>query len=314
MSEKGRVVRLENWTPLEMDPGGVGGPEELVQRLTELGPQELTGLLAEEKALVFRGFDITAETLPDVLAPLLATGSGPDAGSRAPAVHAVWHTRTGRPDTTVWPFHKMSAAHAWPTRLALYCDTAPLTGGASVVVDSAGWLAALDPALLERLAPGVRYVRYFHDGSGIGESWQSAFGTDRREQVELFLDATGYEWSWRADGGIQVSRILPATVRHPVTGTEMWFNQIHRWHPAGSGHRETLARVLPEGQLPWNVTFADGSSIPGRTVTEICCRGFAMAVDIPWNRGDLLLLDNVSLAHGRRPFTGTRRVCVAMSD
>ncbi|MER5952031.1 TauD/TfdA family dioxygenase [Streptomyces sp. NPDC001904] len=308
------MVRLENWTPLEIDPEGIGGPEELVERLTELGPQELTGLLAEEKALVFRGFDVTAEALSDVLALLLPCGSGRDAGPGGRAVDAVCRTETGRPGSTVWPYHKMSAAHAWPTRLAMYCDAAPLSGGESVVVDAAGWLAALDPALRERLVPGVRYVRYFHDGSGFGESWQSAFGTDRREQVELFLDGTGDEWAWKADGGIQVSRVLPATVRHPITGTEVWFNQIHRWHPAGSGPRETLSRILPEDQLPWNATFADGSAIPGHTVNEICGRGFATAVDIPWNRGDLMLLDNVSLAHGRRPFTGRRRICVAMSN
>ncbi|MFB8105082.1 TauD/TfdA family dioxygenase [Streptomyces sp. NPDC056007] len=305
------MVRVESWTPLEIEPEGIGGPEELVQRLEEMGPQELAGLLAEEKALVFRGFDVMAESLPALIALLLPGSSG---WERRGAVDTVCRTETGRPGTTIWPVQKMSAAHAWPTRLVMYCDTAPLSGGESMVVDAARWLAALDPALSERLIPGVRYVRYFHDGSGFGERWQSTFRTDRREQVELLLDGTGDEWTWQADGGIQVSRILPATVRHPVTGTEVWFNQIHRWHPAGSGPQQTLSRILPEEKLPWNVTFADGSAIPGHVVSEICGLGFATAVDIPWSRGDLMVLDNISLAHGRRPFTGKRRICVAMSS
>jgi len=37
-------------------------------------------------------------------------------------------------------------------------------------------------------------------------------------------------------------------------------------------------------------------------------------VDVDWRTGDVLLVDNVLLAHGRRPFTGDRRVLVAMSD
>jgi alpha-ketoglutarate-dependent taurine dioxygenase len=33
-----------------------------------------------------------------------------------------------------------------------------------------------------------------------------------------------------------------------------------------------------------------------------------------WQVGDVLLIDNVAVAHGRRPFTGDRRILVAMSD
>ncbi|CAL9404724.1 hypothetical protein SUDANB130_01529 [Streptomyces sp. enrichment culture] len=320
MPEKGRVVIVEPWTPLEIDPEGIGGPEELVQRLAEWGPQELTHVLAEEKALMFRGFDVTPETLADVLDLLLPSRCGPGPRPRDGVTGGICRVAEERPETTVWPYHKMSATHAWPTRLAMYCETAPLTGGASMLVDGEAWLGALDPVLRERLAPGVRYIRHLHDGSdsgsgsGVGESWQSAFGTDRREQVELLLDGTGDAWVWMADGRIQVSRTCPATLTHPVTGAEVWFNQIHRWHPAGCGPRDALSRMLPEDQLPWNVTFADGSPIPDHVVSEICRRGFATAVDIPWNQGDLMLLDNVSLAHGRRSFTGTRRICVAMSN
>jgi alpha-ketoglutarate-dependent taurine dioxygenase len=36
-------------------------------------------------------------------------------------------------------------------------------------------------------------------------------------------------------------------------------------------------------------------------------------VDVDWNTGDLLVIDNVLVGHGRRPFTGSRRVLVAMT-
>ncbi|WP_282689671.1 MULTISPECIES: TauD/TfdA family dioxygenase [unclassified Streptomyces] len=314
MSEKGRVVIVERWTPLEIDPEGIGGPEELVARLRELGPTELGELLAEERALVFRGFDVTPEDLSGVLDLLLSNRCGPGAEVPGRIPGGVRCAAADRPETTVWPYNKMSAARAWPARLAMYCETAPLSGGASMVVDGAAWLAALDPGLRELFLPGVRYVRYLHDGPGLGESWRSVFGTECRDQVELLLEGAGEEWAWRADGGIQVSRVRPATVEHPATGDEVWFNQIHRWHPAGCGPRDALSQMLPDDQLPWNVTLVDGTSVSDRTVSEICGRGLAAAVDIPWNRGDLMLLDNVSLAHGRRPFTGARRIRVAMSN
>lgn len=38
----------------------------------------------------------------------------------------------------------------------------------------------------------------------------------------------------------------------------------------------------------------------------------AAAVDVRWERGDVLLLDNMLAAHGRRAFEGEREIVVAM--
>jgi hypothetical protein len=75
-----------------------------------------------------------------------------------------------------------------------------------------------------------------------------------------------------------------------------------------------MAAVLGPDELPQSVTFADGSPIPADHVVQIRDRGLANAVDVDWRAGDLMLIDNVALGHGRRSFTGSRRVLVAMSD
>jgi len=74
-----------------------------------------------------------------------------------------------------------------------------------------------------------------------------------------------------------------------------------------------LRDALPEDELPQSVTFADGTPIPAEYVTQVRDRGLALAVDVDWQEGDLLVIDNVLVAHGRRPFAGSRRVLVAMS-
>jgi len=40
----------------------------------------------------------------------------------------------------------------------------------------------------------------------------------------------------------------------------------------------------------------------------------AETVTFSWQRGDVLVLDHMLTAHGRRPFTGDRRVLVAMGS
>jgi alpha-ketoglutarate-dependent taurine dioxygenase len=38
------------------------------------------------------------------------------------------------------------------------------------------------------------------------------------------------------------------------------------------------------------------------------------AVCFAWQKGDLLMVDNMLVAHGRAPFTGPRRILVAMAE
>ncbi|MEV7287863.1 TauD/TfdA family dioxygenase [Streptomyces sp. NPDC093252] len=312
------MTQTDIWTPLEIETEGLGSANELVDRLTAMGPEALTRLLTEEKALVFRGFEVTPEQLDGVLDLLLPHRLAYVHGnSPRTKVGSNVYTSTEYPqEYTISMHNEMSYAHAWPARLAFYCQVQPGGGGATPVVDAALWLASLDAEVREAFAGGVRYVQNLHEGYGFGKSWQDTFETTSREEVEAFLAPTGATWEWRADGTLRVTALRPATTRHPVTGTEVWFNQADQWHPGGLGDdtATALAQILPEDELPQNVTFADGSPIPAEYVLQIRDRGLEHAVDVDWRTGDLLLIDNVLLGHGRRPFTGDRRVLVAMSD
>jgi len=37
------------------------------------------------------------------------------------------------------------------------------------------------------------------------------------------------------------------------------------------------------------------------------------AVQFPWQNGDVMMLDNMLVAHGRTPFKGARKILVAMA-
>ncbi|MGW7413529.1 TauD/TfdA family dioxygenase [Streptomyces sp. NPDC054863] len=307
------------WTPLVITPADVAAdstPEGLASHLCVL--EDLTGLLTRSKALVLRGFHVTPAELDEVMDLLLPNrlayvhGNSP----RTKVGQNVYTSTEYPPEFTISMHNEMSYAHQWPARLLFFCERAAETGGATPVVDGARWLESLDPEVRERFADGVRYVQNLHGGKGFGKSWQDTFETESRADVEAFLDGTGASYEWTKDGGLRVSQIRPSTVEHPVTGTEVWFNQADQWHVAGLGDETAAAlyRIMPEKDLPQSVTFADGSPIPAHYITQVRDRGLEAAVDVDWRTGDLLLIDNMLVGHGRRPFTGPRRVLVAMSD
>jgi len=307
------------WRPQEITPDDVHVAPSAEGLAGYLADKALIDkLLIENKALVFRGFHVSPQTLDAVMDALLPNrlayvhGNSP----RTKVGDNVYTSTEYPAEFTISMHNELSYAHVWPARLLFFCERAAETGGATPVVDGARWLASLDAQVRGAFANGVRYTENLHDGYGLGKSWQQTFETDSQDKVEEFLAGAAATWQWRRDGGLRVVQERPATTRHPVTGTEVWFNQADQWHPGSLGDKAAaaLASVLPEDDMPQSVTFADGSPIPADYVIHIQDRGLHAAIDVDWRTGDLLLIDNILVGHGRRPFTGQRRVLVAMSD
>lgn len=278
---------------------------------------DLASRLIEDKAVVFSGFHISEDGLEPILDLLLADRLAYVHGnSPRTKVGANVYTSTEYPgEFTISMHNELSYNAQWPARLCFFCVTPAETGGATPVLDAALWLDSLDDEVRTAYQGGVRYTQNLCDGFGPGKSWQATFETEDRETVEKLLTAAPVEWEWRRGGTLRISQTRPSTTRHPVTGTEVWFNQSDQWHPAALGKAgAALVKVLPFDQLPQSVTFADGTPIPDAYVLQVRDRGLAAAVDVEWRAGDLMLIDNVLVAHGRRPYSGSRRVLVAMSN
>jgi hypothetical protein len=304
------------WVPREISPDDAGVSADEAGLKDYLGGlQDLSTLLTAEKALVFRGFGIAPQNLDPVMDLLLphrlayVHGNSP----RTKVGQNVYTSTEYPPEFTISMHNELSYAAHWPSRLLFFCEVAAATGGATPVVDAALWLASLDDEVRAAFAGGVCYVQNLHNGLGLGKSWQQTFETEDRDVVEAFLQESGATWAWSRDG-LRVTQVRPATTRHPATGVEVWFNQSDQWHPAALGDETALAlaKIMPADQLPQSVTFADGAPIPAQYVIQVRDRALTAAIDVDWRSGDLLLIDNILVGHGRRPYTGARRVLVAM--
>jgi alpha-ketoglutarate-dependent taurine dioxygenase len=309
------------WSPTVITPAGAGvAPSAAGLRAHLASIDDLGARLTDAKALVWRGFSVRPDEFDAVVDLLLpdrwAYKHGNSPRTKVGDIGRNVYTSTEYPpEYTISMHNELSYAARYPGRLLFYCQQAPGSGGATPVVDGTRWLAALDDDVRAAYAGGVRYRQNLHDGHGFGKSWQDTFETSSRTDVERFLSETKADWEWRADGSLRIEQAGPSTIVDPRTGAEVWFNQSDQWHAAALGDEtaRALAEIMPEADMPQSVTFADGSPIPAEYVVQVRDRGLAEAVDNDWNEGDLMLIDNVLVGHGRRPFTGPRRVLVAMS-
>lgn len=225
------------------------------------------------------------------------------------------YTSTEYPAHQHIPLHnEQSYTRPWPSHIWFHCVKPSHSGGETPIGDSREVFRRLPAALREEfIARELLYVRNY--GSGLDLPWQQVFGTDDRRAVERYCAQHGIEWEWRADGELSTRQRCQAAVQHPATREWVWFNQAHLFHVSGLEPplRASLLQSVGEGGLPRNVYFGDGAPIPDALLDQVRAAYDAVTVTFPWRAGDVLMLDNLLVAHGRRPFGGERKVIVAMA-
>ncbi|MFF3865896.1 TauD/TfdA family dioxygenase [Micromonospora sp. NPDC001898] len=212
--------------------------------------------------------------------------------------------------------HEMSYSHNWPTHLYFWCaQPATGDGGATPLASERVVTPRIPAQVRERFTrDGLCYVRNY--GPHLDLPWQEAFQTTDRAEVEAYCAASATEFTWLGDDGLRTRARRQATATHPRTGETVWFNHAHLFHSSNLP-AEVAAALLreygPEG-LPRNAYHGDGSPIDDEVVAGIRDLYREHAVSVPWQRGDVLVVDNFLATHGREPFSGDRQILVAMSD
>jgi alpha-ketoglutarate-dependent taurine dioxygenase len=107
----------------------------------------------------------------------------------------------------------------------------------------------------------------------------------------------------------------PSFVDELYTGEPVWFKQASLFHVSSLGEEvsEALLELCPEADLPRNAYFADGSPIPLADLEKIREVYDEVSYAFRWQAGDIMVINNMPAAHGREPFTGKRRILVAMT-
>lgn len=225
------------------------------------------------------------------------------------------YTSTEYPADQEIPFHnEMSYTSSWPLRIAFYSIRAAAHGGETPLADSRRVYELIDPAVRERFERhGVMYTRNYTPRLDL--PWQEVFGVSTREEVEAFCRASHIRYEWVGPEHLRTHEVCQATAVHPRTGDRLWFNQAHLFHVTSLPPeiREVLLAGVAEADLPRNTYYGDGSPIGSGELDHVRDAFRSAEIRFGWQDGDVLLADNMRMAHGRAPFRGERRVVVAMS-
>jgi alpha-ketoglutarate-dependent taurine dioxygenase len=218
-------------------------------------------------------------------------------------------------DQTILFHNESSHMHRWPMKIWFFCVQAARSGGETPIVDCRLVYERLDAGVRRRfLEKGLMYVRHYTEGLDV--SWQSFFGTSDRRAVEEYCRKASIDFEWTPGDGLKTRQICPAVVRHPLTGETVFFNQIQLHHVSclDPAVRESLVSMMGEADLPRNVYYGDGSAIPDDVVEGVLAVYRSSAASFPWLPGDVLMVNNMLVAHSRNPYVGPRKIVVAMGE
>ncbi len=273
--------------------------------------------LARNGAILFRGFKLSTAPEFERFAQTITTNLFHDNGEHPrKSVSGNIYTPTFYPpeQKIIW-HNENSFNYQWPTKIWFCCVQPAQQGGETPLVDSRRVFAALPASIKEQfIRKGIMYMRNY--GRGLGLDWPGVFRTANKAEIEKHCRDAFIDFEWKSENRLCTRAVRPAVVKHPVTGEMTWFNQAQHWHISCLDPltRESMVSLFAEEDLPRNCYYGDGSRIEDSVMNEILSVYQQLEVSFPWQKGDILMLDNLLTAHARNQFAGERQIMVAMGD
>ncbi len=272
--------------------------------------------LSRHGAILFRGLPVNSDSDFDSVIRSFGLKNFTYAESLSNAVRRnrterVFTANEAPASVSIFLHHEMAQTPVYPSKLFFYCEQAAISGGATPLCRSDILLQELTKQAPEFVAAclklGVRYSNVMPNiddlESGQGRSWRSTLSTDDKSAAEDKLRKLGYQWEWLEQDSLRVTTAVLPAVRETDNGRQVFFNQLIA---AFRGWKDT------RNATEKSIRFGDDSAISTQAMAKAIHIGDELSFDIPWQSGDVALVDNFLVMHGRRPFEGQRRVLASL--
>lgn len=302
--------------------------------------------LTAHGALLFRGFDVSDAPAFERLARAIDDDLENEYLGTSPRTGLTDYVFSASELPSFYPIPQhceMSFVAEPPRRVFFCCLVEPAAGGGETpLVDFRRVYRDLDPAVCKRFEEGgIRIVRNYGGPGGGGrfdlwklKRWDEMFCTTDKSAVEATCREQGFEAKWMPDDGLRLVSRQPVFRDHPRTGERVWHNHTQVFHlSAAPGEYRRILSLRPSlrnwflyrfarllvalqrrtkgsDEQSMHCTYEDGREIPDADMEHVRDVIWKHMVVTPWRRGDVVAIDNHSVAHGRLPYHGPRQVAV----
>ncbi|KAF1847346.1 taud/tfda taurine catabolism dioxygenase [Cucurbitaria berberidis CBS 394.84] len=337
-----RIVHGEKFPlGLELKSKDTVDIDTAIQKIEELSQAgAFKDLLTNHGTILFRGFPLTNATDFQKFVrafkfknPHREVGL---AGKRTTVTTDIKTANEEPPDVKFYYHSEYGRSAHFPGILFFYSQIVPESGGQTPLLSS----LELYDRLKEDLPEFVRHLeergiigrQYFPakedpEAEHIGWNWRDSYGWDikdddtlevQRAKVEAVLkDQLEADGEWQPNGSLLVLQRLPAIRYIGSTGKPKptFFNGLAGVYGRGrDNHALEAPHKGDDGKYHLPTTYGDGSPIPTEYLERLLEISDEIGFLVPWQEGDVALINNFTVQHARTPWVGNRSLLVSLWD
>ncbi len=323
-SPAGFVQPERRWVQV-LQPAGTTAFDALLPALAD-NAESLSRTLIHHGGLLLRGFGVDSAARFERVAGVFLARQQDYLGGisrRGRVLNNVYNTTDAPPHVVVAQHLEAMHTPDPPGRILFNCQRAPSAGGETPLSNFVELFEKLPAALMEPLRDErVVYTRQLIDRESrmyrtlpgiltksLALSWQEAVGTEDYEAAAGRLEAAGYEVTRYANRCLGTRCSQPLISPHPASGRPRWYLSDQNTRPMPFFWR--WSRKLLRRWVSIEFFLESGRPLPQALLDQVHDTIQGLQFSFAWQPGDVLVLDNEQMAHGRNSFRGERLILTA---
>lgn len=264
--------------------------------ICDLDREEIIDLFKSSHVLLFRGFNVDPDKFKqftELFSTNFVSYVGGAYGREMINGDKTLLSVTGGKLQFPVPLHgEMYYRKHKPDIIWFYCATPALKDGETTICDGTQVYNELSPSTQELLhQKRLKYIRTYP-----ASAWQKIYQTDDLSLVESICNENDMQLKVHQDSSITTEYVTSAIQESRCGNYKVFINNIL-----------PVVEQESKGSNASIVRFEDDSKIPDDILKEIKTVTDKLTHSVAWQKGDILMVNNTRLLHGRNSFSDNQR-------